>query len=223
MDTKDKNIEFFVKDSGIGIEKDLQDKIFERFRQAEMSFTKEHEGTGLGLAISREMIKMLGGEIYLKSKLNIGSEFIFTLPYRSSSLSEGSFQKPKQLHENFNLKGIEILVVEDDNVSFDLVFEILSGYGIIVTRAYNGEEAVLMVKSRNDFQLILMDVKMPLLNGIEATRELRKINSGIPIIIQSAFTHETEMQLARAAGCDAYLTKPVNRNLLLENILKFIQ
>ena len=220
---KDKNIEFFVKDSGIGIEKDLQDKIFERFRQAEMSFTKEHEGTGLGLAISREMIKMLGGEIYLKSKLNIGSEFIFTLPYRSSSLSEGSFQKPKQLHENFNLKGIEILVVEDDNVSFDLVFEILSGYGIIVTRAYNGEEAVLMVKSRNDFQLILMDVKMPLLNGIEATRELRKINSGIPIIIQSAFTHETEMQLARAAGCDAYLTKPVNRNLLLENILKFIQ
>lgn len=206
-----------VRDNGIGVRKELQEKIFERFRQGDSA--DEHDGVGLGLAISRAYIEMLGGHIDIESEPGKGSDFFFTLPvpevvktYRQIEIEEN---KPGIPHR------LTILVAEDDDISYFLIRETLNRSNINSLHASNGSEAVNIVKSGKDIDLILMDIKLPVLNGLDATREIKKLKPEIPVIAQSAYVSQEEIQGAIDAGCDDYISKPVDIDELLKKIKKF--
>jgi PAS domain S-box-containing protein len=203
---------FYVKDNGRGIRKEIQNKIFERFRQGDNS--GEHEGVGLGLAISKAYVELLGGKMKIESEPGRGSVFSFTLPYMKASYQVNT-QDVKQTN---SIPMIRVLVVEDDELNFVLLKELLSGIGISCLHARNGLEAITMVKKRSDIRLVLMDLKLPVMDGIEATREIKKIRPDIPIIAQSAYAGLAEIQLSYEAGCVDYITKPIDTRSFIEKI-----
>lgn len=206
----------YVKDSGMGIRKDLQEKIFERFRQGEGADL--HEGVGLGLAISKAFVEMLGGYIGLESESGKGSTFLFTLPLTSAV--------PSTPVNKDHLKYTEtvpdqcILVAEDDDISYTLLKETLRRVNIITCRAESGDAAIELVKQKDNISLILMDIKLPKVSGIDATREIKKIKPEIPIIAQSAYISQADIKTALDAGCDDYITKPIDIRVLLNKIAK---
>ncbi|MGE5406315.1 MAG: response regulator [Methanosarcina sp.] len=206
-----------VKDNGTGVRKELQDKIFERFRQGDRA--DEHDGVGLGLAISRAYVEMLGGIIGIESEPGKGSDFFFTLPLPvipgGYMQKEGGDIKPGMPHQ------LNILVAEDDEISYFLIKETLTRNNITPLHATNGREAVNIVKSGKDIDLILMDIKLPVMNGLDATREIKKINPGIPVIAQSAYVSQEEIQRSIEAGCDDYISKPVDIKELFRKIMRF--
>lgn len=216
-------IVFFVRDTGIGIAPDKQEIIFQRFRQVEESFTKNYEGTGLGLAISKKLANLLEGEMWVESELGKGSTFYFSLPLEivrideEISIVESNSAQPKKL-ENKN-----ILVVEDEDSNYILTETILKNSNINVLRAADGIAAVDIIRQNGQkIDLILMDIKMPRMNGYDATSEIKKIKSEIPIIAQTAYTLAEEKEKCLEAGCDDYIPKPIERQLLLEKIDKFL-
>jgi signal transduction histidine kinase/DNA-binding response OmpR family regulator len=209
---------FYVKDTGVGIRKELQDKIFERFRQGENS--KEIEGVGLGLAISKAYVELLGGKIGIDSKPGKGSVFFFTLPFRST-VSRNAAPRDETNHVPGSLPCISVLIAEDDEISYVLLRESLRMKNIITYRAKNGQEAVDMIKNQSDINLVLMDIKMPVMGGIEATRLIKEIRPKTPVIIQSAYANQSEIQQTYLAGCDDYMTKPVNINVLFNKIYTY--
>jgi CheY-like chemotaxis protein len=209
---------FYVKDSGIGINKELQDKIFDRFRQGENS--KEIEGVGLGLAISKSYIEMLGGKIGVDSKPGKGSVFYFTLPF-ASHISQAEPAKEDSADMAGIMPCITVLIAEDDEISYVLLRESLRLKNIVTYRAKNGQEAVDMIKNQSDISLVLMDIKMPVMGGIEATRLIKEIRPKTPVIIQSAYASQSEIQQTYLAGCDDYMTKPVNINALFNKIYSY--
>jgi PAS domain S-box-containing protein len=212
------NLYFYVKDSGAGIKKELQDKIFERFRQGDNS--KEIEGVGLGLAISKAYVELLGGNIGIDSKPGKGSVFFFTLPF-SSINSRAVASRDESLQIPGLMPCISVLIAEDDEISYVLLRESLRMKNIITYRAKNGQEAVDMIKNQSDINLVLMDIKMPVMGGIEATRLIKEIRPKTPIIIQSAYANQSEIQQTYLAGCDDYMTKPVNINILFNKIYTY--
>ena len=206
---------FHVKDTGMGIRKDLQDKIFERFRQGDRA--DEHEGVGLGLAISKAYVEMLGGTIGIESEPGEGSIFSFTLPFTEQVVQpEKSTESPGS--KVGQLSDLCILVTEDDDISYTLIREALKRMKISTCRAKNGLEAVEIVKTNENISLILMDIKLPVMGGMEATREIKKIKPEIPVIAQSAYATQADIQLSLEAGCDDYITKPIDIKLLLNKI-----
>ena len=214
-------IQFYVKDTGVGIPDDKQKRIFDRFVQADQSLSRGHEGSGLGLSISKAYVQQMGGKIWFETELNKGTTFYFTIPYipakkESSNLSRGGVTDSK-VPENCEIKA---LVAEDDIVSFDLIQTLLNDSKIHVVWAKNGKEAVDLAR-QNNFDIILMDIKMPVMDGIEATHEIRKINSDIPIIAQTAFALSGDKEKALQAGCNHYLSKPINRHELMATILLY--
>jgi PAS domain S-box-containing protein len=210
---------FYVRDTGIGIRKELQEKIFERFRQGDKA--EHHEGIGLGLAISRAFVEQLGGKIMVESEYGKGSVFSFSVPYTAQS---GEVNKTKEKGMiNDNLSSGNILIVDDDDMSYTLVKEILKRNNMNALRAENGLEAVNVSRSHNDINLILMDIKLPVMSGIDATIEIKKIRPEIPVIMQSAYASQEEIDRAFKAGCSDYLTKPININLLIEKIAEHIR
>lgn len=215
-----KELLFYVSDTGIGIRKELQEKIFERFRQGDMA--EIHEGIGLGLAISRAFVEQLGGRLSVESKHGEGSVFYFSIPYVRHSESDKSNTKENKVFNNSPTFGY-ILIVDDDDMSYTLVREILRRNNLDTLRAENGLEAVNSVRDKRDINLILMDIKLPVMNGIEATVEIKKIRPEIPVIMQSAYASQEEIDRAFAAGCSDYLTKPLNINLLIEKISNLIR
>jgi PAS domain S-box-containing protein len=206
-----------VRDNGMGVRKELQEKIFERFRQGDGA--DEHDGVGLGLAISRAYIEMLGGHIDIESEPGKGSDFFFTLPVpevvKQFDGTEIEGNKTGILHR------LTILVAEDDDISYFLIRETLNRSNISSVHASNGREAVNIVKSGKDIDLILMDIKLPVLNGLDATREIKKLKPEIPVIAQSAYVSQEEIQGSIDAGCDDYISKPVDIDELLKKIMKF--
>jgi PAS domain S-box-containing protein len=209
------NLYFYVKDSGVGIKKELQEKVFERFRQGENS--RAIEGVGLGLAISKAYIELLGGKIGIDSKEGKGSLFFFTLPF-ISRVSKTLDSRDDSAIGLDSMPSISILIAEDDEISYVLLREALRLKKIHTTRAKNGQEAVEIIKNQPDINLVLMDIKMPVLGGIEATRMIKEIRPNIPVIIQSAYANQSEIQQAYLAGCDDYMTKPVSINILFNKI-----
>lgn len=212
----DQNVLIYVKDNGIGVRKEMQGKIFERFRQGEGADVQE--GVGLGLAISKAYVEMLGGKIGIESEQEKGSLFYFTLP-----LSESV--KPKQTSEEKSssieaVPGQCILVAEDDDLSYTLLREALSRVNITTCRAKTGREAVELVRNKDNISLILMDIRLPELNGTEATREIKSLKPEIPVIAQSAYISQADIRTALDAGCDDYITKPIDIRLLLNKIAK---
>lgn len=216
------NIEFFVTDSGIGLPEDKKEDIFERFMQLDDSPAREYGGTGLGLTISKNLVELMGGEIGVESVLGKGSSFYFTLPYRKAELS---YLPPKPEKRKYNL-GYEwidkkILIAEDEEDNYLLLEELLKDTGAVVLRARDGNEAIQIFKNKI-IDLVLLDIKMPNINGYEALKEFKTIKKEVPIVVQTAYAMASEKNRIVEAGCDAYLTKPLEINHLLQVIDEFL-
>lgn len=215
---KNSFIEFYVKDTGIGILSDLQEKIFDRFRQAETSFTKSYGGTGLGLSISKGYVELMGGKIWLESEINKGTTFYFSLPCSSNDkIYQYYFDAKKS--EN---KQVTVLVAEDEEINYLFIEDVLLRLNYKILHAKNGQQAVEIVKNNQPIDLIMMDMKMPIMNGFEATEEIRKINSKTPIIAQTAYALTEDIEKLKNFGFDDILTKPMTEKSLLNVIEKYI-
>jgi PAS domain S-box-containing protein len=218
---KEKQLEFFVEDTGIGIEKDRQEVVFDRFVQADLSLSKPYEGAGLGLSIAKAYVEILGGQIGVESELGKGSRFWFTLPYTMQKQKEPESQK--LLSDNSTdevLKNLKVMIVEDDQVGQMYLSVILEGVCREVVYASGGEEALELYNQHNDTELVLMDIKMPGLDGYATTRKLKEINPGIVVIAQTAHALAGDRDKALSAGCDDYLTKPFRKQELIKVVKK---
>ena len=209
-------IEFFVSDSGIGIPEDKLGIIFDRFGQ--VSQGRQYQptsGTGLGLPISKNLVKLMGGEMWVESKVKSGSTFHFTLPL----VTEKAEKEPRILLSNksYNWNNKRILVAEDEAMNWLFIREMLSKSGAEILRAEDGKEAVKKTKQIHP-DIILMDLKMPELNGIEATRQIRKFNTAVPIIAQTAYVMAEEKEESIRVGCNHFVTKPLDRTVIMELI-----
>jgi PAS domain S-box-containing protein len=214
--TNDAEIQFFVKDSGIGINKKDQDLIFERFGQSDNHDNKAIEGTGLGLSISKGIIEAMGGKIWVESEPYKGATFYFTMPNCFTNTVPQETKEPVIIDVE-TIKTPTILIAEDEESNFWYIEAALENQNFKLLHAENGKEAVNMFQN-NDVDLILMDFNMPIMNGVEATVEIRKTNQKIPIIALTAYAMAEDKDRAYAVGCNDFLAKPINRNLLLETI-----
>jgi signal transduction histidine kinase len=221
--TGDQKIEFYVKDTGIGLSKELQKNIFSPFAEEETMGTKL-ERSGLGLTISRNLIKLLGGKIWVESELGQGSTFYFTIPCEEVPESY-HILAPEEESEipSYTWKDKVILVVEDDEVNFRFLEVLLQDTGVQILHASNGVQAIELCRSITKIDLVLMDLKMPEMDGIEATRQIRLFNKKVPIIAQTAFVLDTELQRCHEAGCDDHITKPIDIKEFLEKVDKYLR
>lgn len=216
---KDNFLEFYVKDSGIGIKKELHEKIFEQFRQGELDINKMYGGTGLGLSISKKLVELLNGEIWLESERGKGSTFFFKIPY--SSLTESHEEDTERLIMNNNNTKSTILIAEDELTNFLFLDELL-GEKYNILHAKDGEEAINLCKTRNDINLILMDLKMPKVDGFEATKKIKEFNPNMIIVAQTAYAMKKDREKILSLGCDDYISKPIELNLLVQILDKYL-
>jgi len=219
---KGEYLEFFVKDTGIGISRKQQGLIFERFRQGSEEYNRGYEGSGLGLSISKSYVEMLGGKIWVESEEGKGSTFYFTIPYNAAS--EEETEKINDAHEvtdKVEIKKLKILIVEDDEISYSLLTRILQKISSEVLHAITGVEAVETCRNNPDLDIVLMDIRMPKMNGIEATGLIRQFNRDVIIIAQTAYAFSGDREKALEAGCNDYISKPINKILLIELIKKY--
>jgi PAS domain S-box-containing protein len=218
---KNKELYFRIEDTGIGIPKHLHSKIFDRFWQVDSTVTREFGGTGLGLSISKAYVELMGGRIWLDSEPGIGSVFHFTLPYEPviKSSHAGSEEMIKNAE---SLSKKVILIAEDETNNFLLVREYLSQSVFKIIRVENGLDAVNICKNRGDIDIILMDIKMPVMDGIEATRQIKIMKPEIPVIAITAYAYDTDKKRLLESGFDEYLPKPLKRESLLKMINQFI-
>jgi signal transduction histidine kinase/ActR/RegA family two-component response regulator len=215
-------VEVYVEDSGIGIESAEQKKIFERFYQVEKSLSKVYTGMGLGLTIADAFVTLLGGTMTLSSTPGKGSRFSFIVPCKNIRKSVAEAPVEKIDADIFAGKELTILVAEDEESNFALIHAILKPLGINVLRAWNGREAIEIIRENEDIEMVLMDIKMPEVGGLEATSEILKFRPGLTVIAQTAYAHPSDIEKAAKAGCRGYLSKPFNRNQLLELLGKHI-
>ncbi|MFA5012621.1 MAG: ATP-binding protein [Ignavibacteria bacterium] len=211
---------FSVKDTGQGIHEEHQDKIFSRFYQVDMSMSRGYEGAGLGLSICKGLVETLKGKIWLKSELGKGTEFYFSIPYVKAAEIEPESEKSEVSIIKASKK---VLIAEDDEMSFDYLNIILTSLNFDVIRAEDGKEAVDICFERNDIDMVLMDIKMPVMSGLSATKLIKERMPKLPIIAQTAYAFSTEKEVAINAGCDDYVTKPIEKDVLLKVISKYIQ
>jgi len=215
---------FTVSDTGTGIPKDDQRKIFGRFIKFDYH-GMNNEGTGIGLSIVERLVTMLGGRIWLKSTYGEGSSFFFSIPYLKptdepapESLKKSIRSPRKKTHGN----GKRVLVVEDDKESLMLIREILEPMNLIIHHVGNGRDAVEFLREYPETQLILMDMKLPFMNGDEAARTIRQFNKAVRIIAQTAFAMVGDKEKALEAGCNDYLTKPLDSKKLRELVARYL-
>jgi len=215
-------IEFYVKDDGIGIPDNMQEAVFNRFVQTEIGRKKALEGTGLGLAISKAYVEMMGGKIWVKSKVDEGSIFYFTIPGVEKA-NDPRTNNVKVIHEEpeEKFKNLKVLIAEDDSLSAKLLTKLMAPFSSKIIYAETGNEAVNVCRENPDLNLILMDVQMPEMDGYEATKEIRKFNKDVIIIAQTAFALSHDRVSAIKAGCTDYVSKPINREILNQLILKY--
>lgn len=211
---KNDNIEFFINDTGIGIEPANQKLVFDRFRKSDFNNNKMNDGVGLGLTICKEFLKVLGGNIWLESTPGTGSTFYFTIPYKKRT----SNQEPVTETDKTNKKPQKILVVEDDESSFEFIKTILSKENFTLIHAWNGNDGITLYEKNKDIDLIILDIKLPGMNGYEVLKAIRENNSHIPIIAQTAFVIGEERKKAIDSGFDEFLAKPYKKNDLLNRI-----
>ncbi len=214
-------LKFYVKDTGIGISPENQQLVFERFRQVETDLERHYGGSGLGLSISKAFVEVMGGRIWLESEVGIGTTFYFTTPHVSSESSQIGSQRAAAISSN-NLAGIVILVAEDEDVNFLYLEELMANTGASIIRATNGKEAVEMGLSDSRISLVLMDIKMPVMNGEEATKQLKAARPHLPIIATTAYAMGGDRERLLKSGCDAYLSKPIAQKELLGLISNFL-
>jgi PAS domain S-box-containing protein len=215
---EDDMIRFFVKDTGIGIPANKIDMIFERFVQADYSRSRKYSGSGLGLAISKGFVELMKGSMWVESKEGEGSTFYFTVQYTPSkkvSTAESESKKPKA---DYNWEGRLFLVAEDDTFSYKLLEGFLKKTQADILHAEDGAQAVKICRENDNIDLVLMDVQMPEMNGMEATRKIKEFREKLPVIAQTANAIAEEKQKCFEAGCDDFVTKPINISELFSKI-----
>jgi PAS domain S-box-containing protein len=217
---KGEYLEFYVKDTGIGIPKSQQEIIFERFRQGSESHDRGYEGSGLGLSISKSYVEMLGGRIWMESVEGFGSTFYFTIPYIAVSEEKPTIENISLVPNEVQLKNLKILIVEDDEISYSLLSITVQKISKEVLHVITGVQAVEACRNNPDLDLILMDIRMPQMNGLEATQQIRQFNTEVIIIAQTAYGFSGDREKAIEAGCNDYISKPINKTLLYELIEK---
>jgi CheY-like chemotaxis protein len=203
----------------VGISKETHERIFESFIQEEVASTRGHEGSGLGLSVVKGLLKLLGGSVRLESVKGEGSSFFVTIP--CERLSQLITADEGEITVTHSPGSPVILIVEDDDSNRGLLEIILSRHVKRLLLAINGKEAVEICRNHPEVSLVLMDIKMPVMNGYEATRAIKSFRKDLPVIAITAFAMSSDEQLARDAGCDDYISKPVSMSSLKERLKKF--
>ena len=211
-------IEFYVSDTGCGIEADKKDIIFERFRQADDSVAVEYGGNGLGLAISKGYVELLNGKIWIESTVGVGTTFYFTIPYISKK--DEAIQKSIDIDLK-KINNISILIAEDNPNNVEYLQSILSQFDVKLNIAINGREAINISKSAI-IDIVLMDIQMPEINGLETTKAIKQSNPNLPIIGVSAYCSSSEIQDCIDAGCSGFISKPYKEKDILNEIAKYL-
>ncbi|TVR74688.1 MAG: response regulator [Marinilabiliales bacterium] len=203
-------IRFCVSDTGIGIDTSDSDLIFRHFHQSETGLSKKRGGLGIGLSVSRSFIEAMGGAIWFEKGDDAGTRFYVEIPWQPASENE-------EVKTTLNIKGkenLKVLVAEDEESNFFLMQEILSGLDLEILHAWNGKQAVDMVSQNSGISLVLMDIKMPIMGGLEATEQIKKKYPDLPVIAVTAHALSGDKERALEAGCDEYMTKPVSVSAL---------
>ena len=219
----DKMLEFFVKDTGMGISKEKMEFIFDKFVKGDIIDNKYSTGVGMGLAIVRGFLSIMGGKIWVESREDVGSTFYFTIPYRQVVKKEFKNQIFYLTKTSSIWKNKTVLVAEDDTTSFNYLKVLLDLKQIKILRATNGRQAVDICLENKDIDLILMDMHMPKMNGMEATIEIKKFRPNLTIIAQTANAMPEDRDEFYNAGCDNYITKPVEKDVLYELLEKYFK
>jgi PAS domain S-box-containing protein len=218
-------VEIYVKDTGIGISEEFQEQIFGRFRQEDLAITRGYEGAGLGLSIARGIVQLLGGTINLESKKGQGSTFTIKLPIKSAVKNDISKDIDQiVVKDEIDLSQFKILIAEDDMSNYLLIESILKRDSKVkLLNAEDGQEAVNLYKSNPDIDLVIMDMKMPVMSGFEATKIIKSMNMNLPILAVTAYALSGDNEKARDAGCDDYISKPFDGKVLLNKIKALIK
>ena len=213
-------LEIYVKDTGIGIKEEKQETIFKRFSQEEKELSQKVGGLGLGLSIAKENAELLGGKITLESEKGKGSTFFVTVPYKPAQKSINTLNSSDYINENIsNQKKYLILIVEDEEVNYlylETLLEAEIKINCDIIHAKNGLEAIEICKQNANIDIILMDLKMPIMNGYEATMQIRKFRPNLPIIAQTAYSTVSDREKAISAGCNDFISKPIAEKKLTE-------
>jgi PAS domain S-box-containing protein len=216
---KSNKVEFFVKDTGIGIAKSAQGYIFGRFNQETFSLSRDYEGAGLGLAISKGLVEIMGGKISVQSEKGGGSTFIFTLPLKTEILRDKSNVSIIETKEIKDFSDVTVLIAEDDLYNYLMLEHIVTKeLGAQVIHAEDGKTALDIFTNHPNISLVLMDIKMPIMDGHTTTRKIKKLNPHIPIIAVTAFGLKGDSEKAIAAGCDDYISKPIKNEELIKKM-----
>jgi len=220
-----KMLRFYVEDTGIGVANHQQELIFITFRQVEESFARTYGGTGIGLSISKKLVELFGGSIGVESTEGVGSIFYFTIPFEGSEITDIQydikFTKEAALVGDI-IEEQTFLIVDDDETSFDYLEIALKKPGVNILWAKNGKKAIEYCKERPDITLVLMDINMRVMDGYKATKEIKKFRPQLPIIAQTALALAGDREKTLKAGCDDYISKPINIENLVEKIEKLI-
>jgi len=215
-------LEFYVKDTGIGIPKDRREAIFERFIQADIADKMARQGAGLGLSISKAYIEMLGGKIWLESKEGIGSTFHFSVQKQSEIVNKLISKSDIQVDfDKKSMKSLKILIAEDDETSSKLISIYVRKFCHEIIHAKNGAEAVDLSRENPDIDLILMDILMPIMDGNEAVRQIREFNPTVIIIAQTAYALSGDKEKTIDSGCNDFISKPIIKRDLMNLIHKY--
>ena len=228
-DNRDLYVKFSIIDTGIGIPPDKQKVIFEAFCQADSSTTRKHGGTGLGLAISSQLAALMGSKIHIDSKPGTGSTFWFTCRLqkakdsgREEHAAQAEQPKVSSPDHKDSIRGMKILVAEDEAINQTLITALLTQFGFVVTTVENGKKAVEEA-ARDEYQLILMDLQMPDMDGFEATRRIKAIRPGRPpVIALTARAMDKDREKCLQAGMDDYLSKPISRDELFQVLIRHL-
>jgi len=223
-----KELEFYVKDTGMGIPEEQKGFIFDRFRQGSESLTRNYEGAGLGLAISKAYVEMLGGRIWVESKVGKGSRFYFTLPFSHERkvpeiANNISLSNIKSTQIDSEIFGLKVLIAEDDERSALLIAMAIRKFSKTIIKVRTGIEAVEACRNNPDIDLILMDIKMPGMDGFEATRQIRQFNKDVIIIAQTAYALTGDREKTLATGCNDYIAKPIQKDQFMILLRKYFK
>jgi PAS domain S-box-containing protein len=222
---ENQNIVFKIRDTGIGINKENLGRIFEEFRQEFDGHHRPFEGLGIGLTLAKEVIERMGGKIVVESEKGVGSEFSFSIPYRpaGSPKTKVATVINESIMKPIDWSSRKCLLVDDNKDVLIYLNRVLTDTGVSIITARSGFEAIEIIKATPDIDVVLLDMQMPEMNGIETTREIRKIRKNLPIIAQTAFIFEDDKDIILEAGCDACLIKPIRREHLLTVMSSFVK
>ena len=215
-------LEFYVEDTGKGIAQDKLNIIFDRFRQEDESHTRKFGGTGLGLAICRGLLQLLDGEIWVTSMEGKGSTFYFTIPYTPANKKTVNIPASKNISTNYFWKNKIILVVEDVDIVFEYINEIIEATGAKCIHTKDGQSAVNICLNNNEIDLVLMDIQLPVMNGYDASKIISEKKPNLPIIAQTAYALTGDREKTLTSGCVDYISKPIKKDVLLNTIQKYI-